>query len=121
MTLERELIGTIREETGLDGCPWCGEDVALAVDNYRGEWAAVAYCDDCGIIMTAEGASKDNAISNLRIIWNTRYERTCHPVWKKLHNGIMWPLCSECGGGLNRLEGRFPKYCEHCGAKVVDE
>lgn len=127
----RTLIGTKREETDLIGCPCCGEDVALAIDNYQGEWAATAYCDDCGLTARAEGASKDDAISNLQNIWNTRYEKTCHDI---SHDSMPVFQCSECGYLLTIRDeedytmwhGTFevldaPRYCPSCGAKVVDE
>jgi hypothetical protein len=55
--------------------------------------------------------------------WNTRAERTCHPV-EKFTEDSPWPVmvCSECGRQLHYDEHReisYQPYCG-CGAKVVE-
>lgn len=120
-TIIRELVGTHREETGLKGCPWCNGDVPLAVSCYQGEWASVAYCDDCDIRMVAEGGSKESAIENLRSKWNTRYERTCDiEDWFDDGDDVTFDL--SCGHTCFLDRDDLPLiYCYKCGAKVVKE
>ncbi|PWL79000.1 MAG: hypothetical protein DBY20_03745 [Coriobacteriia bacterium] len=67
---------------------------------------------------------------SMKEAWNTRAERTCHPV-DKFEEGNPWPVltCSECGRPLhvddavdeNGIEySELQPYCG-CGAKVVVE
>lgn len=48
-------------------------------------------------------------------------ERTCRirHVWNDPDDGDCW-TCEECGE-LNFSIGNPPKYCQHCGAKVVSD
>ena len=39
---------------------------------------------------------------------------------KKIHNGVDWYHCSNCGAKENGVYVKYP-YCAHCGAKMEQE
>lgn len=78
------------------------------------------YCSDCEFAFPGEDELPPDVLIER---WNTRAERTCHPV-EKFTEGSPWPVmvCSECGRSLHYDEHReldYQPYCG-CGAKVVE-
>lgn len=111
-------------------CPYHKEAINPDLESWPLEdgWCASIVCQDCGCIKYGTGDTREQAIAEAVDQWNTRYERTCRPIWKqsKQQGRLMDTCeCSECGGCLDDLTrgynaGFFP-YCPLCGAKVVDE
>lgn len=107
-------------------CPLCGDSGFIKVVTRckpEGEWEARMKCEECGIELIKSGETEDAAITALLKAWNTRAERTCHPV-PKYGDDSPWPVmvCSECGRPLHYDEHRemdYQPYCG-CGAKVVE-
>lgn len=86
-------------------------------------WSAIVRCADCGIELRRGAQSEKEALEKAIEAWNTRAERTCHPV-EKFTEDSPWPVmvCSECGRQLHYDEHReisYQPYCG-CGAKVVE-
>ena len=111
---------------GVRSCPLCGDSGFVKVAtrcNPEGEWEALMKCEECGIELIKSGETEDAAITEILKAWNTRAERTCHPV-EKFTEDSPWPVmvCSECGRSLYYDELRemsYQPYCG-CGAKVVE-
>lgn len=105
----------------LKPCPFCGEYPKLTDCAY--DALTIIECELCektrDCIVRVECALHDQAIE----VWNTRAERTCHPV-EKFSEDSPFPVmvCSECGRPLHYDEFRemdYQPYCG-CGAKVVE-
>lgn len=78
------------------------------------------YCRNCDFDFPSEESIPLDVLIER---WNTRVERTCHPV-EKLSEDSPFPVmvCSECGRPLHYDEFRemdYQPYCG-CGAKVVE-
>ena len=73
-------------------------------------------CVKCGAFLSDELLCTECAIA----AWNTRHERTCEFSPDGIGDGKIWSACSMCGGYVN-AEYDPPRYCPHCGAKVVGE
>lgn len=95
-----------------------------------GGWWATVECPECDSVSMSEieCPTEEQAIEEVRTRWNTRAERTCHPV-QKFSEGSPWPYlaCSECGRSLhwddivNEVGDdscELQPYCG-CGARVV--
>ena len=80
-------------------CPYCGDEA-------RGIADGNVFCD-CGASAPIE-------------VWNTRAERTCHPVeeYLDMHSDLTATVCSSCRVAIYDLEDC--NYCPNCGAKVVE-
>ena len=116
----------------LKPCPFCGGKTAEIETRNSGEdrHFAVVKClkcredqdfwlEICTNYFSTREAAKEAAIE----AWNTRAERTCHPV-EKFTEDSPWPVmvCSECRRPLHYDEHRemdYQPYCG-CGAKVVE-
>ena len=107
-------------------CPFCGGEV-----DHQEMWdGAYSFtCRQCGLnarFTDDIARAVPEMLKGTEKKWNTRYERTCHPIWKVVKNpGVEACECSECGGSLDNLgagvgDGIFT-YCPRCGAKVVDD
>lgn len=110
----------------LKPCPFCGGEPEM----YEGEGLWSIECSKCAAEPYPYYVSEEEAIK----MWNARAyesmgtiecyechngypmvrERTCHNLSPK----SMCFTCSECGW-MN--DYGMPNYCEHCGAKVVEE
>ena len=129
--------------TELKPCPFCGvpeSDETVNFDHHK---------DDCYLKMTLNSLCKTVAHYAMEIsrdgfvderlytpeqihkAWNTRAERTCHPVRKsgkefseKDKNTTLETRCSECGDFLGEAQDVFNYgidwFCSNCGAKVVE-
>lgn len=116
----------------LKPCPFCGGEAEVweceeeldILDpqslGYLDTKYCTVHCVGCEVCEIVIGrAKKDEAIN----AWNTRAERTCHPV-EKFSEDSPFPVmvCSECGRPLHYDEYRemdYQPYCG-CGAKVVE-
>ena len=92
-------------------CPFCGGE-AETWDG-AGPWHVV--CTECGTI-GSPCLSEAEAIE----AWNSRAERTCEFTPEGMMDDRLWFACSKCGGYITTDYG-MPKYCTHCGCKVVGE
>lgn len=113
----------------LKPCPFCGWNItAFNEDLYRvnisgnDHWVHLR-CAHCGATAQGRGNTKEAAEHQAQDHWNTRAERTCHPV-EKFSEDSPFPVmvCSECGRPLHYDEYRemdYQPYCG-CGAKVVE-
>ncbi len=116
--------------SGVKHCPLCADNGFVIASTRRkpsGEWDARMKCEECGIELVCSGATEDDALTAVLVKWNTRAERTCHPV-EKFNEESPWPklVCSECGRPLhvddavdeNGIEySELQPYCG-CGARV---
>lgn len=104
--------------TELKQCPFCGSEAKMESMG-RGPYQTRVGCSECSCTLGYH-VSKKRAIE----AWNTRAERTCHPV-PKYNDESPWPVmvCSECGRSLHydaTKDGiEYSPYCV-CGAKVVE-
>lgn len=109
----------------LQACPFCGGEAKMS--KYKSMW--VVECSTCGAnIQCSINLNDDPDTLNTRDevmeAWNLRDveskpERTCRRIMRGLKNapGFVGGFCSECEHPIN--EGAV--YCEHCGAKVIEE
>lgn len=115
--------------TELKPCPCCGPKAFIIpstkCDPQAGKhcWTAELRCHECGLNISRSAATEKEALYEAIEAWNTRAERTCHPV-EKFTEDSPWPVmvCSECGRPLHYDEHRemsYQPYCG-CGAKVVE-
>lgn len=115
--------------TELKPCPFCGPKAFIIpttkCDPQAGKhcWTAELRCHECGLNISRTAATEKEALDQVIKAWNTRAERTCHPV-EKFTEDSPWPVmvCSECGRQLHYDEHReisYQPYCG-CGAKVVE-
>lgn len=115
-------------------CPFCGGEIEahVALDLPDNSLSPLLFCcHHCGAMVSfndklANVGRMHGDVSPAIKLWNTRYERTCRPIWKAVKNpGVEACECSECGGSLDNLGagicGGIFEYCPHCGAKVVDD
>lgn len=106
----------------LKPCPFCGGEAKLVYSEPGHEdriWCIVRCKDwNCpGEHLNEWYATDDDAIGK----WNTRYERTCRPIWKRLDKPLGDTfVCSECGNVVEGTTERLTTYCSRCGAKVVE-
>lgn len=63
---------------------------------------------------------RDREVSSARVWQYTLGAGTCHYEIAFFGDGKAWFACSECGG-MASADYDPPKYCPHCGRKVVDE
>ena len=85
------------------------------------------YCKECGCRVQAGGDTYDEAKEAVVEKWNSRAERTCHPIEifeeETFGTGIYFE-CSECHetlGAASRHGDSIPNYCPYCGARVAEE
>lgn len=112
----------------LKPCPFCGSSLDIFFeDSYKtrlGCYCAELRCFRCGASIHGHGNTKEVSENHARHRWNTRVERTCHPV-PKYDDDSPWPVmvCSECGRSLHYDETKdgigYSPYCV-CGARVVE-
>ncbi len=110
----------------LEPCPLCNGNVTYSSGVHIGYDmdTGTLRCDECGLSLRARlyGFGMYDPLHAFDS-WNTRAERTCHPV-EKFTEDSPWPVmvCSECGRPLHYDEYRemdYQPYCG-CGAKVVE-
>lgn len=108
--------------TELKPCPFCGGGThyyaPAPIDHH-------IQCEKC-FAETGGFSSKEEAIE----AWNTRAERTCHPVSKsgeefsfEDRSSTLTAWCSECHEYLGEACDVFSyhdRFCSGCGAKVVE-
>lgn len=110
----------------LKPCPFCGGEAIIRtyrtfIDEYHGIGTKYyVECSECLANRHLGKLTENEAIE----AWNTRVERTCHPV-EKFSEDLPFPVmvCSDCGRPLHYDEFRemdYQPYCG-CGAKVVSE
>lgn len=107
----------------LKKCEHCGGAVTLEVIDGRAciddptcerrHWEADAPCRYQGVDGLVEW-------------WNTRVERTCHPVEQLPQSeSLSTPVRLSCGhvveGIIDGEASMLPNFCEVCGAKVVEQ
>jgi hypothetical protein len=63
---------------------------------------------------------RDREVGSARTWQYTQGSGTCHYEIAFFGDGKAWFACSECGG-MASADYDPPKYCPHCGRKVVDE
>lgn len=118
-------IGTLKE------CPLYKGKAKYIAGSHFGfdeEWGRIR-CDDCCLELRVKlyGCGNYDPLHAFDA-WNTRAERTCHPI-EKFSEGSPWPYfaCSECGRPLHYDDivnevgedtCEMQPYCG-CGAKVV--
>ena len=96
-----------------------------------GWWSAIVRCADCGIELRRGAQSEKEALEKAIEAWNTRAERTCHPVRRsgksfsaEEKKTTLDACCSECRGFLGEawevFECECDLFCSGCGAKVVE-
>lgn len=101
----------------LKPCPFCGGG-GIPIEVFNG--AYTVRCGKCGV--SCPDGTLYGRYSEAEAIeaWNTRYERTCKMEVFSMHDeGDFTFRCSECGKGY--VEYEPPRYCPHCGARVVEE
>lgn len=101
-------------------CPRCKGSVSLQRFNVHPSLKARIICS-CGIEMRA---SKRDSVEDLIERWNTRAERTCHPVEQLPPSEIIsTPVRLSCGhfveGIIDGEASMLPNFCEVCGARVT--
>lgn len=103
----------------LKPCPFCGNENVrrIPANGFPAAIVCSANHGGCGAV------SGWHYYTEPAKDWNTRAERTCHPV-EKFTEDSPWPVmvCSECGRPLHYDEYRemdYQPYCG-CGAKVVE-
>jgi hypothetical protein len=123
--------------TELKPCPCCGPKAfivpATQCDPPIGEhcWTAKLRCHECGLNISRTAATEKEALDQVIEAWNTRAERTCHPVrWsgksfsEEEKKTTLDARCSECRGFLGEawevFECECDLFCSGCGAKVVE-
>lgn len=122
--------------TELKPCPCCGPKAFIIpstkCDPQAGKhcWTAELRCHECGLNISRSAATEKEALYEAIKAWNTRAERTCHPVRRsgkefseEDKNTTLEALCSECGDFLGEAQDVFSYdrdwFCSNCGAKVV--
>ena len=103
--------------TELLPCPICGGQPDFQHFNITPNVKGRIICA-CGISLVQ---GKNDTDDDMRIIWNTRTERTCHA-----ESDLSEWVCSECQCWIplgltpeNIKHASEWRYCPHCGAKVV--
>lgn len=109
----------------LEPCPFCGGEAAFGANSCQGfEYVRCVSCK-------ARTWSCYNTKEQAAEAWNTRAERTCHPVRRsgkefseEDKNTSLETRCSECGDFLGEAQDVFSYdrdwFCSNCGAKVVE-
>ena len=123
--------------TELKPCPCCGPKAFITPSTtcYAQEgpqpWSAELRCDECGLSISRSAATEEEALYGAIEAWNTRAERTCHPVRRsgksfseEEKKTTLDACCSECLGFLGEawevFECECDLFCSGCGAKVVE-
>lgn len=123
--------------TELKPCPCCGPKAFITpstkCDPQAGKhcWTAELRCDECGLNISRSAATEEEALYGAIEAWNTRAERTCHPVRRsgksfseEEKKTTLDACCSECLGFLGEawevFECECDLFCSGCGAKVVE-
>lgn len=107
--------------TRLQPCPFAKLDEKHHIDVIETHPGyGYIYCRNCDFDFPSEESIPLDVLIER---WNTRVERTCHPV-EKFSEDSPFPVmvCSECGRPLHYDEFRemdYQPYCG-CGAKVVE-
>ena len=101
----------------LKPCPFCGSK-AEYVTTISGDVSVGCTNEICGCTMSIMGWDDDVSRKLLADEWNTRYEPTCTMDTSLKGMGMLG--CSNCGMTTLTLD-TMPKYCQHCGAKVINE
>lgn len=111
----------------LKPCPFCGHSIDDHADDCYMRLFAIQIAD--ALMLGEAGMHAHVSRQEAQAAWNTRAERTCHPV-EKFGDDSPWPklVCSECGRPLhvddavdeNGIEySELQPYCG-CGASVVE-
>lgn len=106
-------------------------------ENYRRDglgYTPVSAVNVAHAIGLHEGPLLDDLVfwARLADLIEPEPERTCHPVMMAWNGetpyrssdvvlDAMTTGCSECGYPWKPSSTRLPNFCEHCGARVVDE
>lgn len=120
----------------LKPCAHCGSELSEFCEDFykvnrsgNDHWVYLR-CLKCGAMTQGRGNTKEAAEQNARKRWNTRAERTCHPVSKsgeefsfEDRSSTLTAWCSECHEYLGEACDVFSyhdRFCSGCGAKVVE-
>lgn len=110
----------------LKPCPFCdGPATFCTTLEITGGYGAIVLCMRCNAKTDSLYAhDEEDAKIMAAACWNTRAERTCHPVEQLPPNeSLSTPVRLSCGHvveGIVDGEARMlPNFCEVCGAKVV--
>lgn len=123
----------------LKPCPLCGStDLKHYVTNARERNRGVIVCKDCGLRLeaysdeeyrvaqayqgdfeSAHGFTWEQARRAVTDKWNRRAERTCRVERVVYPDGdVEGYICMSCG---HSAMPSVPRYCPHCGARVVSK
>ena len=108
-------------ETSLMPCPFCGGEATKQFGfNVSQNLKGRIICSCGAEIRQGRNATEQEIIEK----WNTRAERTCELdgtiKWDWDVCGPYWQHELSCGHVVTTTEPEPPKYCEECGARVVD-
>lgn len=114
----------------LKPCPFCGGEAIIDINDAspdKENWTFQVGCDTPRCRGHAVTSTHYFTVEEAVEEWNSRTERTCHPVDYRIDidEGCIASTCSECGELLVNFDfGQNPPkpvgYCQNCGAKVAE-
>lgn len=114
----------------LKPCPFCGGKASIYESNrYPSSGNRITgytvICTDMDCINYRADDWYERTEKRAIERWNTRVERTCHPVEQlPPSESLSTPVRLSCGhvveGVLDGEASMLPNFCEVCGAKVVE-